>query len=351
MKSALGRRDFLRLSALSLGGLAAPSLAGLNPQDEIRGPIGLGRVTIDMIRVYNQPDSLSERVGRLWRDDLVEIYEALPVPRRADYTPLWYRIEPGYIQSTCIQRVECQRANPVLPAIPTHGILGEVTVPYTPSYRYTSADGWQPLYRLYFSSVHWITAIEEGPDGSLWYCLLDQLLSVRYHVNPRHLRPIPPEEYAPIHTDVPSQEKRIIVSISNQTLTAYEGDQVVLHKYISSGTKQERPPAPGELPTETPLGSFRIQTKMPSRHMGNGQLTGEIGAAEYPGVPWTMLFTEEGVALHGVYWHDCYGIAMSHGCVNMRNPHAKWLFRWTDPVFEPGDYYVRREGTRVIVTA
>jgi hypothetical protein len=25
---------------------------------------------------------------------------------------------------------------------------------------------------------------------------------------------------------------------------------------------------------------------------------------------------------------------MSHGCVNMRNVDAKWLFRWTTPVFE-----------------
>jgi len=25
---------------------------------------------------------------------------------------------------------------------------------------------------------------------------------------------------------------------------------------------------------------------------------------------------------------------MSHGCVNMRNEDAKWLFRWSTPVFE-----------------
>ena len=24
---------------------------------------------------------------------------------------------------------------------------------------------------------------------------------------------------------------------------------------------------------------------------------------------------------------------MSHGCVNMRNQDAKWLFRWSTPVF------------------
>jgi hypothetical protein len=25
---------------------------------------------------------------------------------------------------------------------------------------------------------------------------------------------------------------------------------------------------------------------------------------------------------------------MSHGCVNMRNADAKWLFRWSTPTFE-----------------
>jgi hypothetical protein len=29
---------------------------------------------------------------------------------------------------------------------------------------------------------------------------------------------------------------------------------------------------------------------------------------------------------------------MSHGCVNMRNAEAKWLFRWAEPAFEPHQF-------------
>ena len=33
-------------------------------------------------------------------------------------------------------------------------------------------------------------------------------------------------------------------------------------------------------------------------------------------VPWVMYFSS-GYALHGAYWHDAFGRARSHGCVNL----------------------------------
>lgn len=48
-----------------------------------------------------------------------------------------------------------------------------------------------------------------------------------------------------------------------------------------------------------------------------------------------MYFVPEtGVAFHGAYWHNNFGLQMSHGCVNMRPKDAKWLFRWSYPIFE-----------------
>ena len=47
-----------------------------------------------------------------------------------------------------------------------------------------------------------------------------------------------------------------------------------------------------------------------------------------------MFFHETGVAFHGAYWHNNFGVRMSHGCVNMRPEEAKWLFRWCDPKFD-----------------
>ena len=60
-----------------------------------------------------------------------------------------------------------------------------------------------------------------------------------------------------------------------------------------------------------------------------------------------MAFHKTGASLHGSYWHNNFGHKMSHGCINMRNAEALWLFRWTDPVFDPSNWYVNGLGTLV----
>ena len=84
--------------------------------------------------------------------------------------------------------------------------------------------------------------------------------------------------------------------------------------------------------------------------MGQGRLTDNLADNTLLGVPWTAFFHVTGVAFHGTYWHDNFGSPMSHGCINMRNEEAKWLFRWTSPVNEPNSWEVRaRLGTAVEV--
>jgi hypothetical protein len=302
-----------------------------------------------MIRVYSQPDFASQRLGWRRRDQLLWLYDELTSPAGPPRNPTWYHIDAGYVHSAYLQRVERQHLNLVPQALPATPFLAEVTVPYTPTFHYTSAEGWQPLYRLYYQSLHWVTGFDPGPNGLPWYRLTDHLLYTDYHANARHLRLVPPEEYSPIHPNVPAEDKEILVSIENQTLTACEAGQPVFQARISSGLPDPHP-EPGELSTETPLGSFRIQTKMPSRHMGNGELTSDIAAYELPGVPWTMIFHETGVALHGAYWHNNFGTRMSHGCINLRIEDARWLFRWTDPPFTTQEHFVRQPGTRLFIT-
>jgi hypothetical protein len=89
---------------------------------------------------------------------------------------------------------------------------------------------------------------------------------------------------------VPPEKKRIEVSITQQTLTAFEGDQVVLQTKISSGLPDSRPNPPGGIPTDTPKGVFNVQNKMPSKHMGDGNITNDLEAYELPGVPWCCFF-------------------------------------------------------------
>jgi hypothetical protein len=341
----LSRRDFLKVSLLALASIAARPV---HPRDERPRPFALGRVTVPVVIVYAQPDFNAERTGQRERDQLLSLLEETLSPAGPPHNPLWYRIAGGWVHCARIQRIDPRPPNLLLDRVPEGGLLGEITLPYTRTYRYTTAAGWQPLYRLYYTTTHWITGLDEGPDGAPWYRLKDHLLDVDYHAPAAALRPVWPAEYAPLSVEVPPEEKRIDVSVADQTLAASEGGQVVYTCPVASGLHTENLPK-GELPTDTPLGSFRIQMKLPSRHMGDAKLTSDYLAYELPGVPWTCLFHETGVAFHGTYWHNNFGRKMSHGCVNLRNEDALWLFRWTTPVFEPVDYYAKGPGTLVVV--
>jgi len=102
----------------------------------------------------------------------------------------------------------------------------------------------------------------------------------------------------------------IEVNLSNQTLTAWQGDVSVMHTSISSGLAN----------TPTVTGRYPIKTKYSSQHMSGPGYS-------LPGVPWVMYFYS-GYAIHGAYWHDNFGQPMSHGCVNMRVGEAGTLYDW-----------------------
>lgn len=121
--------------------------------------------------------------------------------------------------------------------------------------------------------------------------------------------------------DVPLRgERRIVVDLSDQTLTAWQGDQVVFQTSVSTGK-------PGWL---TLPGTFKVQRKYEkTRMVGPGYDT--------PDVPWTMYY-DGAFAIHGAYWHNNFGTPVSHGCVNLRVEEAKALYQWA------------REGDTVIVT-
>ncbi|MBX2998903.1 MAG: L,D-transpeptidase [Caldilineaceae bacterium] len=104
--------------------------------------------------------------------------------------------------------------------------------------------------------------------------------------------------------------RRIEINVTEQTLTAYQGDVVVMHTSVSTG----RPATP------TVLGRYTIRTKIPSQRMrGPGY--------DLPNVPSVMYFYAA-YAIHGAYWHNNFGQTMSHGCVNMRLDEAAALYEW-----------------------
>ena len=341
----LNRRDFLKISALGLSSLAFRGLSLGSP--ELR-QVDIGRIAIASVSVYTQPDDKSQIVMQRYRDELVNIYEDVISDKGPGYNPLWYRVWRGYIHSAHVVKVRSV-LNAVTSAVPKTGLLSEVTVPYSQSYRFTKKFGWEPIYRLYYGSTHWIVGIEEGPDGAPWYRIRDELLSAdheNYFATAEHFRLIDPLEYTPIRTDVPADQKRIEVNLGTQSLIAYEGDTEVLKTTISSGV-----PSGGRkgVSTDTPRGDFHVYAKLPSKHMGEGYFTDDLEAYILPGVPWVTFFEKSGVGFHGTWWHNNYGMTMSHGCINMKTPEALWVFRWTTPETLPNKVIQNGYGTRVIV--
>lgn len=135
--------------------------------------------------------------------------------------------------------------------------------------------------------------------------------------------------------DVEARERWIRVDLTRQQVIAYEGLEPVRAFLISSGRRG----------TPTVTGEFRIRMKVSQQIMS--------GPGYYlPGVKWVMYFHDE-YALHGSYWHENFGNPMSHGCINMTNADAKWLFDWTGPEWDGVTVWypstTDNPGTRVVV--
>lgn len=351
MSVRLTRREFIKLSSLSLGALSLGNLAftkPLPPEDQVElTPLKIVRVAIKQDEVRVAPSLDAKIVDLRKRDELVKVYDEFIADGPA-HNPRWYRVIGGFMHTAHLAPVETH-LNPILNDVRPEGQVFRVSVPYTPTWYFNQLDGWQPLYRLYYNSNHWIKRLDEGPTGEPMYVIQDDLLkTVEYFVEPTHLQLIPDEEFAPISPDV--QDKSIEVSLPKQTVTCFENGVEVFHTNVSTGIPSMGTTTNG-IPTDTPRGDFSVTIKTPVRHMGDGQLTSEIAAYELPGVPWSTFFTETGVAFHGTYWHDNYGGRMSHGCVNMRTEEAQWIYRWTTPVdpYEPGKWHVTGFGTRIKV--
>jgi lipoprotein-anchoring transpeptidase ErfK/SrfK len=136
-----------------------------------------------------------------------------------------------------------------------------------------------------------------------------------------------------------SSNRRIEVSLTEQRLYAYEGDNLVYSFLVSSG-KWDR----------TPTGTFKIWIKVRSQKMSGGSK--ELGTYYYlPNVPYVMFFYNDQVAkkvgysLHGTYWHNNFGTPMSHGCVNMKTSEIAQLYPWAEvdtPVIIYGKYEYKK---------
>ncbi len=321
---SLSRRDFLKLTGAAALGLW---LSETRLPAAFAAPATLqGRVAYPKLTLYTRPSLQSAPLGELRRDTLLTLAEKVRGEDAPSHNPYWYRLpDEGYVQAGGVQPVE-NLPNPPVFDIPTRGVVAEVTVPFVDSY-YGAGPGYKRGYRLYYQSTHWVVDVRAGDDEQPWYQIYDDRFRIYYWAPAYALRIVPPEEMTPLSPDVPEDEKLIVVGLKQQCLLAYEGDQLVLLTRVSTGRRY----------TPTPVGTFRTFHKRSTRRMA-------MSNYDLPGVPWCTFITENGVAFHGVYWHDDYGAPHSHGCINMPSKQAQWLFRWTLPVLPPERRFLYKPG-------
>ena len=116
----------------------------------------------------------------------------------------------------------------------------------------------------------------------------------------------------------PAEARSVRINLAEQRLYAYEYGYEVRSFLISGGLPS----------TPTPVGEFRIQREVYSKHYYGEDYN-------YPGTLYNMQFFPR-YYLHGAYWHENWGNPMSHGCINIDYGNAEWIWNW----IEVGDLVV-----------
>ncbi len=365
IRRLITRQDFIRLATLSLGAVALRPLASLITLADFPKKERLGRVSRGSAELKARPDLDSQTVGVIYEDAVVPWLREVVAqkPTLIFNNQKWVETPDGYIYGALLQPVRNLPNQPISSLPKTslgNGMWVEVTVPYVDTIMENkpSSNSWVEALveqglpvRLYYSQVFWVDRIKKTEKGQ-----------VLYRVNPNYyggvdllwaaaeaFRPISTDELMAIHPD--AEEKKVVIDLTYQTLSCYEGKREIYFCTVSTGAKFDMF---GNLVDKwsTPIGSHRVARKFISLQMSGGT----TGAGyDLPGIGWTVIFVTGGVAIHSTFWHNNFGDRMSHGCVNTRPEDAKWIFRWTQPnvLSDPGMLDVAVSGvpsTPVIVT-
>lgn len=352
----VSRRDFLKIAALGMGSFSLRSLQRLFPLPEFPDYDRLGRVCAGKVILKARPDIDSPDVGSLYEDAVVPWLREVAGSR-----PLWnsqrfVETPDGFLYAPNLQPVRNEPNQP-LNSFPAgeqaQGMWVEVSVPYAdlalenpPPRSPWLRSAVQP--RVYYSQILWVDQIKTDEQNQVWYRVNERYGGYGdiFWVAAEALRPLIVDDVSPINPDI--EDKRVEVDVTYQTMSCYEGNREVYFARVSTGGKFD---AQGNAVDEwsTPIGPHSIWRKMVSVHMSGGT-TG--GGYDLPGIGWTSLFSGNGVAIHSTFWHNNFGVPMSHGCVNARPEDAKWVFRWTMPSapYGSGDVTVSGSGsTKVFV--
>ena len=144
-----------------------------------------------------------------------------------------------------------------------------------------------------------------------WFRIGENQWVDRIHFRAAHINTTPPPE---IPTD-----RWIEVDLLEQVVMVYENYELIYACMVATGMK----------PYYTQPGIFQIYQKNDSENMTGSFETDKSDYYWLEDVPFTMYF-DKLRAFHGAYWRAWYGYEQSHGCVNMSNGDAHWLYNWAN---------------------
>ncbi len=331
----MNRRDFLKFSSLAMLGVALPRFYGVLP---VNGPppASLGRIASGWRQPVRDEAKLKGKiVAYKSYDEIIPLFSTIVGDAPWPSNPYWYQTTDGFIHSAFVQPVENQPSAGPAPVMPT-GIWVQVSVPIAETRLKPAAP--RVSRKIYYGSVY--RAIEAVPDesGQWWYRLKDGIAySPGPYVLATSMRYLSPEALTPISAD--RTDKKIIVELDKQEMTCFEGDTPIFSARTATGYGDNR----------TPRGEYEVLRKSHTAYMIGGE---GVDHYDLPGVSFPTYFTRSSIAVHGTYWHNDYGRPRSHGCVNVLNDVAQFVFRWTNPAVPYDEHQImvkRGEGTKVVV--
>ncbi len=107
----------------------------------------------------------------------------------------------------------------------------------------------------------------------------------------------------------------IHVDLTSQVLRVYHDCSLVFTTLVSTGRE----------PRWTFPGRFSIQTWFEFMQLTAPSWSTSVYYQE--AVPTFMGYYGD-LGFHGAYWHDDFGMPVSHGCINMSPADARWLYEW-----------------------
>jgi hypothetical protein len=90
-------------------------------------------------------------------------------------------------------------------------------------------------------------------EKSIWYEIYDPVIKKFLYVRSQDMRLVSNDELTLLSPEVPQEQKKIVVDLATQLVTAFEGEKLVFSERCASGVKG----------TATPKGEFRTYHKGP----------------------------------------------------------------------------------------